>query len=165
MYDTVKCSTEIWPPVQEIPSLNSFTVEDYNSSEIFYNIITPAGTYVSQLASYLDTAKVGGTSDWYLSTFQNENSVDCNSAYCKVTCVVYRNLITDDKDNDVQYAERAKLQVVGGFRVWDSRITKSDQAGFIQGKSSQMEIEYGGAIAQTLALATVVSTLVTLSLL
>ena len=101
MYDTVKCSTEIWPPVQEVPAASSFTVEDYNSSDIFDSITTPAGTNISHVAAYLDTAKAGGTSDWYLSTFKSENSVNCNSAYCKVTCVVYRNLITDDKDNDV----------------------------------------------------------------
>ena len=69
MYDTVKCSTEIWPPVQEVPAASSFTVEDYNSSDIFDSITTPAGTNISQVAAYLDTAKAGGTSDWYLSTF------------------------------------------------------------------------------------------------
>ena len=81
------------------------------------------------MQSYLDTAN-GGTSDWWLSPYAGENEVDCNASYCKVTCTVYRLLSNDDSVNDIQFPANDSFQTVSGFRVWDTRVTTSDQVGF-----------------------------------
>ena len=39
LYDTVKCSTEYWGTAQENP-VGGFWVDDYRSSEIFYDLAT-----------------------------------------------------------------------------------------------------------------------------
>lgn len=76
-------------------------VEDYTSSILFYEDNT-IGDNISSSAKLLDTAN-GGTSDWFLSPYKDENKIDCTEYYCKATCTVYRDLITLDKLNDVQY--------------------------------------------------------------
>ena len=95
LYDTVKCSSEYWG-TQQADTVNNFTVEDYQSSRLFYdegtvdNAYSIVGNNQSSLESYKDTENEG-TSDWYLSLYADENKIDCNDYYCKVTCVMYRN--------------------------------------------------------------------------
>ena len=94
LYDTVMCSTNYWSSLEESPVNSSFSVEDYQSGMLLFNA-SEVGTTETQLDSYRDTTQ-GGSNDWYLSSFSGDNSVECNQAYCKVTCVVYRKLVTDD---------------------------------------------------------------------
>ena len=103
LLDTVMCSTEFWGLNVGI-TVNEFKVEDYVSDKSFL-AAEELGTNESALELYLDTAN-GGTSDWWLSPFAGENGVDCNESYCKepyckVSCVVYRELVNDDKENDI----------------------------------------------------------------
>ena len=99
-YDTVKCSTEFWGLGIE-GTIHDFKVEDYQSKTVFHDFAVE-GNNQSSVAEYLDTAN-GGVSDWYISPFEGEATYDCSKSYCKVTCVVYRKLVTEDKENDVQY--------------------------------------------------------------
>ena len=99
------------------------------------------------VAQYLDTANEG-TSDWWLSPFADEAKITCNEYYCTVTCVVYRKLLTSDSSNDVQFSEKSKIDVVGGYQVWETRTAQKNNlsvGGFAQGKSELTEIEYGDA--------------------
>lgn len=95
----------------------------------------------------MDTANEG-TSDWWLSPFADEAKISCNEYYCTITCVVYRNLLTSDSKNDVQFSDKAKIDIVGGYQVWETRTAQKNNVligGFSQGKSELMEIEYGDA--------------------
>ena len=127
LLDTVMCSTEFWGLNVGI-TVNEFKVEDYVSN-ISFLVADELGTNESALEPYLDTSN-GGTSDWWLSPFADDNGVDCNDSYCKVSCVVYRELVNDDKENDIQFAEKDNYAAVGGFRVWDTRRTLSNELGF-----------------------------------
>lgn len=151
LYDTVKCSTEYWGSALENTTVNDFKVEDYRSEEVFYDDKVTVGNNLSAVAQYLDTANEG-TSDWWLSPFADEATVKCNDYYCKVTCVVYRPMINTDTANDVQFSEKSKIEVVGGYQVWQTRTTQKNSelstGGFVQGKSELIEISYGGAIAR-----------------
>jgi len=133
LYDTVKCSTEYWGSAFENSTVNDFEVNDYRSEEVFYDDKVTVGDSQSSVAQYLDTAN-GGTSDWWLSPFANEAKISCNDYYCKVTCVVYRKMINTDTQNDVQFNEKSKIEVVGGYQVWSTRTTqknKEQDGGFI----------------------------------
>ena len=98
LYDTVKCSTEFWGLGIE-STIHDFKVEDYQSKTVLHDFVT-VGNNQSSMTEYLDTAN-GGTSDWFISPFEGENKYECTTSYCKVTCVVYRTLVTSDKENDV----------------------------------------------------------------
>ena len=66
-----------------------------------------------------------------------------------MTCVVYRKLLNDDSENDVQFSEKSKIEVVGGFQVWETRTAQKNNplvGGFSHGKSELIEIEYGSAV-------------------
>jgi len=88
MYDSVKCSTEYKGDSTE-NNTNEYTVDDYVSSILFSEDPSTSGTYISSVAPYLDTVN-GGSLNWYVSPYVEENSVDCNEFYCKLQCVVYR---------------------------------------------------------------------------
>lgn len=95
----------------------------------------------------MDTANEG-TSDWWLSPFADEAKISCNEYYCTITCVVYRTLLTSDSNNDVQFSEKSKIDVVGGYQVWETRTAQKNNVligGFSKGKSELTEIEYGDA--------------------
>ena len=99
IWDTVKCSTEYWGNSVNNTPHNDFKVQDYTSNILFYEDTT-VGNNESSVAAFLDEA-YEGTSDWYLSTFADENTMVCNDYYCKVTCTVYRDQLNTDKVNDV----------------------------------------------------------------
>ena len=151
VYDTVKCAVQVWNQNEEHTSLD-FTVEDYYSTKIFYDSEL-TGTNQSAFASYLDTAQ-SGTTDWYLSTFQDDNTSECTDSWCKITCVAYRELITDDKTTDVQFSKSSSVEIVAGFNLWDTRISTTD-SGLSKGKSELTEIEYGAASALLASLSSV----------
>ena len=93
LYDTVKCSTEYWGTTFENSTVNDFEVNDYRSESVFFDDAVTVGDNQSSSAIYLDTA-TGGADDWWLSPFTDETKISCNEYYCKVTCVVYRKLLT-----------------------------------------------------------------------
>lgn len=160
MYDSVKCSTEYKGDSTE-NNTNEYTVDDYVSSILFSEDPSTSGTYISSVAPYLDTVN-GGSLNWYVSPYVEENSVDCNEFYCKLQCVVYRKQITTDRVNDVQYSERGTLKSYGGYRMWPTKTSKLTSAK--QGISKQVEVSYGAATSNFVISLAAVTGLISLSL-
>ncbi len=75
---------------------------DYNSSEVFFDIVYKDENKNTSLNNFLDTTN-GGTIDWFISPEAKDNFVECTDYYCKITCTVYRLFINQDSKNDVQY--------------------------------------------------------------
>ena len=126
----------------------------------------------TSLDSFLDSSN-GGTVDWFVSPEAKDNFIECTDYYCKITCTVYRLFINDDSVNDVQYPESNKNEAVSGFRYFLPESASSAAAAsaspenqeevslFRQGRSAEIEIEYGGAFSGVVmaATATIVSLL------
>ena len=121
----------------------AYTVADYVSTTPFF-LDSTDGNNETSVAKYLDSA-LGGNSDWYLSPVVDENFYACNESYCKYQCIVYRNLLSEDKVTDVQFSKSGTLKAQGGYRMWPSRLATLASAK--QGISPQMDVTYGGTFS------------------
>lgn len=139
MFDSVKCTTVYQPTA----STAVYSVDDYVSSLPFY-LDPTGGTFRTSVSKHLDTAQ-GGSSDWKPSPDEEDNSMDCSSSsYCKFICTVYRELLTESTQTDVQYSDTGTLKANGGYRMWPTLT--ATLASVQQGISMQADLSYGGAM-------------------